>query len=29
MKRVIGLIVALLLGVRVYWNMTRPQPARA
>ena len=26
---IFGLIVALLLGVRVYWNMTRPQPARA
>jgi sulfoxide reductase heme-binding subunit YedZ len=26
---IFGLIVALLLGVRVYWNMTRPQAARA
>ncbi|HZV65528.1 MAG TPA: protein-methionine-sulfoxide reductase heme-binding subunit MsrQ [Telluria sp.] len=26
---IFGLIVALLLGVRVYWNMTKPQAARA
>ena len=26
---IFGLIVALLLGARVYWNMTKPQPAHA
>jgi len=26
---IFGLIVALLLGVRVYWNLTKPQAARA